>query len=124
MICSNCTAPICLDGPDGSTALHAAIWCHERGKRKNLVMILIEAAKRFPISKDAPSNRKGKNALHLALLENDLDVVEVIILEDPAYQLRNASKTSDLKFLSRVAAEEGSGRFPCCCYTPGYRICI
>ncbi|KAK1392329.1 hypothetical protein POM88_011385 [Heracleum sosnowskyi] len=84
----------------------------EDRNRKNLVKILIDAAKRSPISEDVPSsgsfeavfsktNNDGITALRLALRENEPDVVELIILENPAYQAGNASDISELKSLSR-----------------------
>ncbi|KAK1373724.1 hypothetical protein POM88_029917 [Heracleum sosnowskyi] len=117
MICTTCTAPS-LDGPQGTTALHAAIMKlpQEKKKDRDVVKELINAAKRSSSSEDAPINSfealfnktdNYRTVIDLAVRRNHLDVVELILVEDPAYQHGRTSKNINLKPLIYVAAEQG-----------------
>ncbi|KAL8092078.1 hypothetical protein AgCh_034385 [Apium graveolens] len=104
IICTTCTAPS-LDGPHGTTALHAAVLKLPQANEEDndVVIVLINAAKRTISSKDAPASSFASvldSVLELAVQGNHVNVVK-LILEDPAYQ----SKNMDLKTLIYMAAE-------------------
>ncbi|KAL1822414.1 hypothetical protein ACET3Z_009192 [Daucus carota] len=78
---------------------------------------LVKAAKRSACHEDAPyysfealfniTDKDGYNVLQLAVMGNNLDAVERILKEDPAYQQKGSNKNSDLKSLAYIAAEKG-----------------
>ncbi|KAL1833233.1 hypothetical protein ACET3Z_002884 [Daucus carota] len=108
MICTACSAPA-LDGPDGTTAFHAAVEKLHQAKRedRDVIKVYINAAKRF-ISYESLflPNRKGETALELAVRVNHLEVVELILAEDPAYKRDNVDKNDELLSLIYIAAEQ------------------
>ncbi|KAK1387662.1 hypothetical protein POM88_015840 [Heracleum sosnowskyi] len=72
-----------------TTALHAAIsQLHEANENDKDIV-------------------KHRTLLSLAVLENHLDVVKLILKEDPAYERVTGSKKSDLKSLIPLAPREG-----------------
>lgn len=83
-------------------------------KDRDVIKILIDAAKRYSRSEDAPYNSSEvlfnrtdnyRTVIDLAMRVNHLDVVELILVEDPAYQHGRTSKNINLKPLIYVAAE-------------------
>ncbi|KAL1826608.1 hypothetical protein ACET3Z_005020 [Daucus carota] len=97
-MCTNCTA-LSLDGPHGrTTALHALIKNIGQVTKgaNNMIKMMIEAAKGWSSAED-PSLLKFKEifsrtdesrstVLQLAMERNYVDVVKLILQEDPAYQ--------------------------------------
>ncbi|XP_074358667.1 uncharacterized protein LOC141697977 [Apium graveolens] len=95
-ICKTCKAPS-LDGPGGSTALHAAISnIHKATEEdKDVTRLLIDAAKRWRGTEEAKkqyieaffngTDEDGLSLLELAVGKNDLGVVKVLLQNDPAY---------------------------------------
>ncbi|KAL8102374.1 hypothetical protein AgCh_027026 [Apium graveolens] len=98
-ICTNCKAPS-LDGPGGSTALHAVI--KHRKHDIEVVEVLIDVAKHFPASDSDNTDGKGKpvssfeaflrrvdedldSALHIAIMHGSLGTAELIVKADPSY---------------------------------------
>ncbi|XP_074382109.1 uncharacterized protein LOC141724020 [Apium graveolens] len=118
IICNTCTAPS-LIGPEGTTALHAAIsQLHEAGKTdKDIVMVLMDSAKRSFCLKDTQDNnfqalfdrtdQQHRTLLSLAVLKNHPDVVKLILKEDPAYGNVPGTKKNGLKSLISIASRYG-----------------
>ncbi|XP_074374830.1 uncharacterized protein LOC141715252 [Apium graveolens] len=117
MMCKTCTAPS-LDGPKGHSALHAAIEeFYNESTDKDRFMVLMDSAKRSSLLQNGPDNyfkslfdrvdHQNRTLLSLAVLTNNLDVVKLILEEDPAYEHPTTSKDSDLKSLICTASREG-----------------
>ncbi|KAL8092232.1 hypothetical protein AgCh_034499 [Apium graveolens] len=112
MICTTCRAPF-LYGLQATTALHAAIIKLPQDKKndRDVVKVLIDAAKRSSCSEDAPYNSFealfNRTDVDLAMRRDHLDMIELILVEDPAYQHGHASKNINLKPLIYVATEHG-----------------
>ncbi|XP_074359254.1 uncharacterized protein LOC141698457 [Apium graveolens] len=91
-MCETCTAPS-LDGPGGSTALHAAIKKLRKGKFKNdVITMLVDAAERSSSSNTSfeaifnkTHHKTNHTVLELAVERNHVEVVEMILQRDPAY---------------------------------------
>lgn len=86
----------------------------ETGKDEDVVAVLMESAKHSCSLDDAQHNSfedlfnktdyQKRTLLSLAVLQNQLDVVKLILKEDPAYQRGHGSKYDDLDSLISTAA--------------------
>ncbi|KAL8158093.1 hypothetical protein AgCh_002702 [Apium graveolens] len=118
LICKTCTAPS-LDGPQGTTALHAALRQFDQAgnTHKDIVMILMDSAKRSSLLKNGlddyfkalfdRTDHENQTLLSLAVLTNHLDAVKLILEEDPAYKPATEMKKSGLKSLIPIAVRKG-----------------
>ena len=80
-------------------------------------MVLMGSAKSSSLLKDAPNknfealfdrtDHENRTLLSLAVHKNQLDVVKLILKEDPAYEPMSERKRSDLKSLIHKACKEG-----------------
>ncbi|XP_074357329.1 uncharacterized protein LOC141697043 isoform X2 [Apium graveolens] len=116
-LCKTCTA-LSFDGPGGcTTALHALIQNLKKGNEEDreLIMMTVKAAKRWSLSEDElhasfkaifhRSDKSGRTPLELAMYHNHVNAVEMILLEDPAYQDGRGSKNHGLLRLIYQAIE-------------------
>ncbi|XP_063940083.1 uncharacterized protein LOC108201184 [Daucus carota subsp. sativus] len=116
-ICKTCTA-LSFYGPAGcTTALHALIQNLKQGKEEDreVLMITLQAAKRWSSAEEAldadfktlfqRSDELGRTPLELAMSHNHVDAVELILLEDPAYQDGRGSRNQGLLGLICQAIE-------------------
>lgn len=88
----------------------------ETGKDKDVVVVLMDSAKRSCSLDDAQHNsyedlfnitdNEKRTLLTLAVLKNQLDVVKLILEEDPAYQRGRGSKNDDLRTQIFLAASQ------------------
>ncbi|KAL8158069.1 hypothetical protein AgCh_002687 [Apium graveolens] len=117
LICKICTAPS-LDGPQGTTALHLAIRKFHQGTTdKDIVMVLMDSAKRSSLSADRRDNyyrglfirtdNQNETIISLAVMTNNLDLVKLILKESPEYEDPYSIKYSDLKSVISTASREG-----------------
>nr|XP_017238850.1 PREDICTED: ankyrin-3-like isoform X1 [Daucus carota subsp. sativus] len=113
MFCRVCTTPT-FHGPEGTTALHAAIKKLSQAKEedRDVVKALIEAAvSSFPsvTEREAflrqPDKKNMETALHLAVVGEHLDVVNLILEADSTYP--HDDKNRKLKTPIYIAAEQG-----------------
>ncbi|KAL8090974.1 hypothetical protein AgCh_040157 [Apium graveolens] len=115
VICTTCTAPLNLDGPDGKdTALHAAV--KNLNHSIEVVRILIDAAERWPSSASyndktqsfqaflRRADEDGNTVLHIAVMQGNLDTAKLLVqadLSNPGIQ----NKNGETPFY--IAAERG-----------------
>ncbi|KAK1382071.1 hypothetical protein POM88_019806 [Heracleum sosnowskyi] len=112
LICATCTN-LSLDGPDGSTALHAAILNFHKAKEedRDVMTVIINAAKRSSSSHfEALFNRtdeSGCTVLELAVKKNYVNMVKLILAEDPACQRGRVPEKHALMCLIYKAIDTG-----------------
>ncbi|KAL8091025.1 hypothetical protein AgCh_040207 [Apium graveolens] len=118
IISTICTAR-CLEGPDGSTALHAAV--KNRNHNFEVVEVLIDAARRL-LSSDSGSHDTESNpvtsfqaflrrvdedlntALHIAVMQGNMATAKLLTESDPSY-LGIKNNKGETPFY--IAAERG-----------------
>ncbi|XP_063942609.1 uncharacterized protein LOC108208771 isoform X2 [Daucus carota subsp. sativus] len=117
-ICSTCNA-LSIDGPDGTTALHALI--QNIGPvtegESDVIGMMVHAAKRWSSEQNASAvdfeeifrrtDKSGRTVLQLAVERNDVDAVRLILKEDPANQLGRDIKRNGLMRLISNAIDNG-----------------
>ncbi|KAL8090685.1 hypothetical protein AgCh_039936 [Apium graveolens] len=92
-MCKTCPAPS-LDGPGGSTALHAAIKSLSKGKfKEDVIEKVVAVAERSSSSNrsfeefyNKTDHKTNLTVLELAVEGNHVEVVEMILQKDPAYR--------------------------------------
>ncbi|WOH14440.1 hypothetical protein DCAR_0933959 [Daucus carota subsp. sativus] len=116
-MCKTCTA-LSFDGPAGcTTALHALIQNLKQGQEEDreVITMSVQAAKRWSLAEEALDadfkslfqriDESGRTLLELAMFHNNVNAVELILLEDPAYQDGRGSGNQGLLRLIYQAME-------------------
>ncbi|XP_017234792.1 uncharacterized protein LOC108208776 isoform X2 [Daucus carota subsp. sativus] len=123
LICTTCTSPLNFDGPGGSTALHAAINNLHKAKEedKDVIRVMINAAKRANVPKDDAAvhesfaklfnkiDKHRRTILELAVEGNYVDVVALILEENPAYRHRAGSFIGLMPLIYEASDKESTG---------------